>query len=191
MAGYKFNGSSCVYQSPSYSVKSYDCPLNSHISTVDPTKCQCDSGYQVNSIKTACVIIATQNLTTPISGTGDSGIGTNSASQACSWGYKKNRVNGQCDKVVVPSNAHFVYSGDDWVCDNGYKQIGNYCQLIQVGQTTPTSDNQECNWGYKRSGVAPCEVIILPSHAHYTYDGHDWVCDNGYKQIKDACYSTK
>lgn len=35
----------------------YSCPLNSHTSTIDSTKCDCDSGYQLNSIKDSCIII--------------------------------------------------------------------------------------------------------------------------------------
>ena len=41
-----------------YSANSYNCPLNSHVSSSDSTKCQCDSGYQVNSTKTACTAIS-------------------------------------------------------------------------------------------------------------------------------------
>lgn len=65
MAGYQYDGSSCVYKTSSYSnTSSYsantyastsNCPLNSHTSSTDSTQCQCDSGYQTNSIKTACI----------------------------------------------------------------------------------------------------------------------------------------
>lgn len=61
MYGYEFNGSSCVYKTKNYSnysSNSYNCPLNSHVSPTDSTSCQCDSGYQVNSTKTACVIVS-------------------------------------------------------------------------------------------------------------------------------------
>ncbi|MCX6719831.1 MAG: hypothetical protein NTV36_01875 [Candidatus Staskawiczbacteria bacterium] len=63
--GYVVSGSSCIYKitnysNPStYSANSYNCPLNSHTSTTDPTKCQCNSGYQVNLAKTACVLTTT------------------------------------------------------------------------------------------------------------------------------------
>jgi hypothetical protein len=65
MAGYEYNGSSCVYKKINYptlstysppSLTKNNCPLNSHASTTDSTKCSCDSGYQTNSLKTACVI---------------------------------------------------------------------------------------------------------------------------------------
>jgi hypothetical protein len=63
MSGYEFNGTSCIYKNtnytniPIYSQSSSNCPLNSHTSTTDVTKCQCDSGYQVNLTKDACVLI--------------------------------------------------------------------------------------------------------------------------------------
>jgi hypothetical protein len=48
--GYELSGSSCIYK------KISNCPLNSHPSTTDSTKCWCDSGYEINSTKTACII---------------------------------------------------------------------------------------------------------------------------------------
>ena len=62
MYGYEFNGSSCVYKSTTYSNPSEytaslsnTCPINSHGSVTDSTKCNCNDGYEVNSLKTACV----------------------------------------------------------------------------------------------------------------------------------------
>ena len=58
--GYVASGSSCVYKITSYSgysTNSNTCPLNSHTTTTDPTKCQCNSGYQVNTTKTACSLV--------------------------------------------------------------------------------------------------------------------------------------
>ncbi len=64
MSGYEQSGSTCVYKIRDYSnssgyssMPSYNCPLNSHTSPTEPTKCDCDSGYQVNSSKTACVLL--------------------------------------------------------------------------------------------------------------------------------------
>lgn len=62
MSGYEFTGSSCTYKKSTYSyTSSYPssvntCPLNSHESSSDSTKCQCDSGYETNITKTACVL---------------------------------------------------------------------------------------------------------------------------------------
>ena len=75
MSGYTFNGTSCVYKSSSsaYTASVYSalaCPSNSHISPTDATKCLCDTGYQVNYGKDACVAVATGSQTT-ISGSVD------------------------------------------------------------------------------------------------------------------------
>jgi hypothetical protein len=60
-SGYSKSGNVCIKNSPTYataSVSSYavtNCPQNSHQSLSDVTSCVCDSGYQVNATKTACV----------------------------------------------------------------------------------------------------------------------------------------
>lgn len=59
--GYEFDGSSCVYKSSNYnySYGSYSgsgtCPLNSSQSLTDSTKCTCNTGFQTNLAKDACV----------------------------------------------------------------------------------------------------------------------------------------
>lgn len=69
LSGYEFDGSSCVYKKTTYSNSSatytntYNCPLNSHTSPTDSNSCLCDTGYQVNSTKTACVLYATDTNT--------------------------------------------------------------------------------------------------------------------------------
>ena len=67
MSGYEFNGSNCAYKKTSYSypstyssVVSDSCPANSHESLTDPTKCQCDAGFQISQARDACVIIPPQ-----------------------------------------------------------------------------------------------------------------------------------
>jgi hypothetical protein len=66
MIGYEFDGSSCVYKKSTYSYPSsnYDdlntCPTNSHVSNSDATKCNCDTGYQVNSTGDSCVVKVTK-----------------------------------------------------------------------------------------------------------------------------------
>lgn len=59
MSGYEYNGSSCVYKTttPTY-YPAATCPSNSHESLTDSTRCQCNTGYQVNSVGTQCVYVA-------------------------------------------------------------------------------------------------------------------------------------
>ncbi len=72
MAGYEFDGSTCAYKRASYqsyssaayagsyaaasaSKTTYSCPVNSHESPTDSTKCVCDTGYVINLDKSACM----------------------------------------------------------------------------------------------------------------------------------------
>jgi hypothetical protein len=55
----------CIYQAPVYTNPVYSppvstCPLHSYQSFTDSTQCTCDSGYQTNGAKNACVLIPTQ-----------------------------------------------------------------------------------------------------------------------------------
>lgn len=45
---------------PTPPISKYTCPLNSHTSLTDTTKCDCNVGFQINSLKTACVAIPTK-----------------------------------------------------------------------------------------------------------------------------------
>ncbi len=52
------------------SVSQSSCPINSHQSTDDPSMCSCNTGYQVNSTKTACVLATkTAPLVCPLGNT--------------------------------------------------------------------------------------------------------------------------
>lgn len=60
VSGYEFDGSTCVYKKSNYSYastysQSSSCPVNSHVSTLDPTKCFCDTGYKGNLANDGCV----------------------------------------------------------------------------------------------------------------------------------------
>lgn len=63
MVGYEFDGSDCVYKKTNYSypyqypTSSNNCPINSHESTSDSAKCECDIGFQTNLAMNACVAI--------------------------------------------------------------------------------------------------------------------------------------
>jgi hypothetical protein len=67
MSGYEFDGSTCIYKKPSYSYpttysQSSSCPVNSHVSTVDSTKCFCDTGYKGNLTNDGCVYDITSTI---------------------------------------------------------------------------------------------------------------------------------
>jgi len=122
MAGYEYNGSSCVYKKINYpnlstysppSLTKNNCPLNSHTSITDSTKCSCDSGYQTNSLKTACVIVATNTnnqACTKAYGLNSNWDGTKTAAGllncGCNFGYAWNSA-----KTACAVNTKSVISG--------------------------------------------------------------------------------
>ena len=116
--GYIVSGSSCVSAATSYPesygypVSSYSCPPNSHTSTTDSTQCQCDTGYQVNSDKTACAFIYTPPSTTAPT---PAVTGTNlSSARPADYGLKEG------------DTISSAYSGDSdifIVNDYGYKRL--------------------------------------------------------------------
>lgn len=132
MSGYEYNGSSCVYKTTNYSdysaysASAYsasvkNCPLNSHISSSDSTKCQCDSGYQPNSTKTGCVLIS-----------------TNTNDQACSNAYANSKWDG------TKTSSGLLNCG----CQSGYSWNGMKTACVTTTYappifTTPQVSNTE------------------------------------------------
>lgn len=141
MYGYEYNGSSCVYKATNYSVtyppssNSYTaCPGNSHISTTDQTQCLCDSGFQINSSKTACV-----------------------ATSLCSDGYVAT-TNGLC--ITYNQSCQSVNNADAKIvgsigadgkigcnCVAGYSWNGNKCSedivTASIPESTPEIQKQD------------------------------------------------
>ncbi len=130
MSGYEYNGSSCAYKSTSYSsssgysgASSYACPANSHTSLTEPTKCDCNSGYQVNSTRTACVLPnnALNNQTCINSyGAYSNWDGTKTATGlincACQGGYDWNNSKSTCVAIVAKPQ----YQNDELIGKNYY-----------------------------------------------------------------------
>lgn len=136
MAGYQYDGLSCVYKSSyygsysGYSADSTSCPLNSHTSLTDSTKCTCDTGYETNLAKDACVIKSCSEGYIMKSGScitytsdcqlsfGDNvyGIkGTNNSSCYCNAGYVWNSTKTRCEVEAKssPSSASASYNNQN------------------------------------------------------------------------------
>lgn len=64
------------------------------------------------------------------------------------------------EAIKVPANASIDYTGRKWVCDSGYRQVGNECVKFEV-----------------------------PANASVDYTGRKWVCDSGYQRAGDKCVS--
>lgn len=122
--GYKSNGVSCVYEVLSYpnifAIPVTKCPLNSHSSISDTTKCQCDVGYQVNQTKDACIISIKTNdqlcqdsfgLNGTWAGTMNSGGNLNCK---CKTGYRWNNKGTACEKdILTTAKENIITTAED------------------------------------------------------------------------------
>jgi len=122
MYGYEFNGSSCVRKStssgstyssytPSYSGSSdSSCPTNSSPSSTDSTKCSCNTGYQTNTAKDACITIPKTKdqeckdgfgVNSSWNGTFIASNGLELPNCICDSGYQWNTEKTTCSKIVI------------------------------------------------------------------------------------------
>ena len=97
----------------------------------------------------------------------------------------------------MPDNAHMSKFGSGWVCDHGYRKVGQQCEKIIVPENahlTPknpfdflnTGSGWECNKGYIKSN-GKCLKIAIPDHASLNQLGNGWVCDHGYRKVGQQC----
>jgi len=149
MSGYIFDGSSCVYKSTTYnypstySTNSSSCPLNSSQSLTDSTKCNCNTGYQLNATKDACVVapvISNDQACSNTYGVNSNWDGTKTSADllncGCQSGYSWNstktacvstptKTGGQLCKDAFGSNSGWngtnISDGrPNCICQNGY-----------------------------------------------------------------------
>jgi hypothetical protein len=92
----------------------YTCPLNSHTSITDITKCDCDVGYQINSAKDACILtpIKTENQLCQDT-YGINSYSLSSGKCQCNTGYEWEIDNKSCVKSIS--------------CDDNNIKVGNKC----------------------------------------------------------------
>jgi hypothetical protein len=60
--------------------------------------------------------------------------------------------------VSVPDNGTLDYSGHDFVCNRGFRRVGQECRTVAV-----------------------------PANAALDYSGHDFVCISGFRRVGSAC----
>lgn len=171
MSGYEYNGSSCVYKSytptnkPTYTPTISNCPLNSHISTADSTKCSCDLGYQTNTAKTGCII--------------DSKISNN---KTC---INKYGLNSNWDGTLNDKG------GINCGCNSGYQWNSGQTQCIvtpiaPLNIKLPLGCNSTQGWS-ATSGV-PCSNTNVPITPIKTIETNQSTCTSGYsKNALDQC----
>ena len=92
------------------------------------------------------------------------------------------------DPAPVPDHA-FVYFGDEWKCDRGFKRVADRCEEIQVPEhafLNYTGNDWSCERGYKRAD-GECRSLEVPELADLDFNGNDWVCDRGFKREGNRC----
>jgi hypothetical protein len=169
--GYVVSGSSCVYQGTSYSnTSAYSapqntCPINSHTSVTDSTKCQCNVGYQPNTTNDGCVPAPTKtndqrckdefgvNSNWDGTGTVEKGLGC-----GCKTGYVWNTQRTSC--VIAPV---VPIKTNDQLCQDDFGKNVSW-------DGTKTSDgNLNCNcktdyvWNSARTACVLPPTISTPT----------------------------
>lgn len=156
MSGYEFNGSSCEYKSSNYSYSSTNlanqssCPLNSHDSATSIGKCDCDTGYQVNSAKNACVL---SPIKTNIEICQDSfgpntnwdGTKTNDGQLncTCNSGYKFNGTPKKC--VIIPEIKKVVEDIKPAIIESNFEvKDSDILPLIATGTLKISAKFRKC-----------------------------------------------
>lgn len=89
----------------------------------------------------------------------------------------------------MPPNAELDYTGKNWTCKRGYKQVGTGCERVDMpanAELDYTGKDWTCKRGFKlvRGG---CERVDIPANAELDYTGKDWTCKRGYKQLGTGC----
>lgn len=89
----------------------------------------------------------------------------------------------------IPANAHIDYTGRNWECDRGFRQVGNECVKIQMPANSHidyTGRAWECDRGFRQVNNE-CVKFDVPLYAHIDYTGRNWECDRGYVQDGNKC----
>lgn len=132
---------------------------------------------------------ATQSLVSPTPGpTRDSprsAIPANSTLSGTTW-YCNNgyRKVGETCELVR-APVNATVSGSTWYCNNGYRKIGETCDLVRAPANASVSGSTwYCNNGYRKVGET-CELVIAPANA--SVSGSTWYCNNGYRKVGESC----
>lgn len=126
-------------------VSQYTCPVNSHTSTTDVTKCDCDAGYQINSTRDACILAPTKTndqLCQDSFGSYSKWDGGNKNNDGtlncqCQAGYQFNNDKSSCVAMPTPTPIISVPAG----CFESNGQLfnlttGAFCGTSAIGCTS-------------------------------------------------------
>ncbi len=171
--GYVVSGSGCVYQAtnysniPTYTGSTYSCPINSHTSSTDSTKCQCDSGYQISSTKDACVSVPTKTNNQVCADkyrVNSNWDGTKTADGllncGCETGSQWNPEKTACISISIPQ-CGVGYAARDGQCVSNQTdcELSYGKNIVGSPSPTPNFSNCDCPSGYEWGSISSCTKI--------------------------------
>src|SRR5450830_1369367 len=90
---------------------------------------------------------------------------------------------------AMPANSQLDFTGKSWVCQAGFRRVGNQCDPVQVPQNAQldfTGRDWTCSAGYRRNGNE-CSPVQIPQFAQLDITGYDWTCSAGYRRNGNEC----
>ncbi len=86
-------------------------------------------------------------------------------------------------RSAIPANS--TLSGSTWYCNNGYRKVGETCELVRAPvNATVSGSTWYCNNGYRKVGET-CQPVVAPANA--SVSGSTWYCNNGYRKVGEIC----
>ncbi|MGE0268601.1 MAG: hypothetical protein AB7S78_09135 [Candidatus Omnitrophota bacterium] len=90
-------------------------------------------------------------------------------------------------RFKLPENSYRL--GDQWYCNEGFKAVGDKCELIKIPANAHLFGNRwYCNDGY-RVVEDRCERIKVPANAYSI--GDRWYCNYGYEKSGETCEKSR
>lgn len=86
---------------------------------------------------------------------------------------------------VLANPKNSIHIGNTWMCQNGYKKVGETCKKIFVPDNAiAVGSNWMCQNGYKKTSNS-CKKIFVPKNAIAI--GSTWMCQNEFKKVGNIC----
>ena len=93
----------------------------------------------------------------------------------------------------LPTNAELDYTGNNWKCKRGFRNVKNECHALilpEHAEVDYTGSDWKCQRGFRYVRNA-CEAVKIPEHAELDYTGSDWKCQRGFRYVRNACEAVK
>jgi hypothetical protein len=90
---------------------------------------------------------------------------------------------------ALPSNARPNPIGTGWICNNGFKKVGEGCVKVEIppnGKLNIYGNGWDCNNGFKKVGEG-CVKVEIPPNGKLNIYGNGWDCNNGFKKTGEGC----